>query len=93
MLANIVGVTTRSSAATVSDDTVLDVDGCSDISSLSKIFPSNSTGTSDDGRIISDEEGYRVIPTPKCNGVLDGGSYTISCIAINPGGRGRPSGP
>ena len=77
----------------MSDDTVLDVDGCSDISSLSKIFPSDSTRTSDDGRLISDEEGYKVIPTPKCDGVLDGGSSTITSIAINLGERGRPLGP
>jgi hypothetical protein len=86
-------VTAGSSVVAVSDDTVLDVDGCSDISSLSKRFPSDSTGASDGGRLISDEEGYRVIPTPNCDGVLDGGSSTISSIAIRPGGRGRPSGP
>jgi len=90
---NIVGVTAGSSAIAVSDDTVLDVDGCLDISSLSKRLPSDSTGASDGGRLISDEEGYRVIPTPNCDGVLDGGSSTISSIAIKPGGRGRPSGP
>ena len=82
-----------SSAVDMSDDTVLDVDDCSDISSLSKRLPSDSTGASAGGRLISDEEGYRVIPTPNCDGVLDGGSSTISSIAIRPGGRGRPSGP
>ena len=89
MPTNIVGVTAGSSAVVMSDDTVLDVDGCSNISSLSKRFPSDSTGASDNGRLISDEEGYRVIP----DGVLDGGSSTISSIAIKPGGRGKPSGP
>ena len=93
MLANIVRVAAGSSATAVSDDTVLNVDDCSDISILSKRFPSDSIGTSNNGRIIYDEEGYRVIPTPKCDGVLDGGSSTISSIAIKPGGRGRPSGP
>ena len=93
MLANIVGVTAGSSVVAVSDDIVLDVDGCSNISSLSKRLPSDSTGAFDGGRLISDEEGYRVIPTPNCDGVLDGGSSTISSIAIKPGGRGRPSGP
>ena len=89
---NIVGVAAGSSAVAVSDDTVLDVDGCSDISSLSKIFPSDSTGTSDSGRLISDEEGYRVTPTQNCDGVLDGGSSKISSITIKPSGRGRPLG-
>ena len=70
MPANIVGVTTGSSAVVVSDDTVLDVDGCSDIWSLSKRLPSNSTRTSTGGRPTSDEEGNRVTPTPKCVGVL-----------------------
>jgi len=93
MPAKIVGATAGSSVVAVLDDTVLDVNGCSDISSLSKIFPSGSIGVSDNGRLISDEEGYRVIPTPNCDGVLDGGSSTISSIAIRPGGRGRPSGP
>lgn len=92
MPTNIVGVIAGSSAVAVSDDTVLDVDGCSDISSLSKRFPSDSTGASDSGGLISDEEGYRVIPTPNCDGVLDGRSSTISSIAIKPGGRGRLSG-
>ena len=50
-------------------------------------------GASDNGILISDEEGYRVIPTPSCDGVLGGGSSTISSIAIRLGGRGRPSGP
>jgi len=68
---NIVGVTAGSSVIAVSDDTVLDFDGCSDISSLSKRFPSDSMGAFDNGRLISDEEGYRVIPTPNCDGVLD----------------------
>ena len=81
------------SAIAVSDDTVLDVNGRSDISSLSKRLPSDSIGASDGGRLISDEEGYRVIPTPNCDGVLDGGSSTIYSIAIRPGGRGRLSGP
>ena len=93
MPANIVGVTAGSSVVYVSDDTVLDVDGCSDISSLSKRLPSDSTGASDDDRLIFYEEGYRVIPTPNRDGVLDGGSFTISSIEIRPGGRGRPSGP
>ena len=93
MPTNIVGVTAGSSAIVVSDDTVLDVDGCSDISSLSKRLPSNCIGASDGGRLISDEEGYRVIPTPNRDGVLDGGSSKISSIEIRPGGRGRPSGP
>ena len=93
MPTNIVGVTAGSSAIAVSFDIVLDVDSCSDILSLSKRLPSDSTGASDNGRLISDEEGYRVIPTPNCDGVLDGGSSTISSIAIRPGGRGRPSGP
>ena len=55
----------------MSDDTILDVDNCSDISSLSKRFPSDSTGTSDNGTLIFYEEGYRVILAPKCDGVLD----------------------
>ena len=93
MPANIVGVTAGSFVVVVSDYTILDVDGCSYIYSLSKRLPSNSTGDSDSGRLISDEEGYRVIPTPNCDGVLDGGSSTISSIAIKLGGRGRPSGP
>ena len=84
-------MTVGSSDVVVSDDRVLDVDSCSDISSLSKILPGDSTGASDGGRLISDEEGYRVIPTPNYDGVLDGGSSTISSIAIRPGGRGRPS--
>jgi len=91
MPANIVGVIAGSSAVAVSDDIVLDVDSCSEISSLSKRLPSDSTGASDGGRLISDEEGYRVISTPNCDGVLDGGSSTISSIEIKPGGRGRPS--
>ena len=91
--ANIVGVTAGSSAVAVSFDTVLDVDGCSDILSLSKRLPSDSTGTSTGGRLTSDVEGNRVTPTPKCVGVLTCGSSTISSIAIRPGGRGRPSGP
>ncbi len=90
---NIVRVAVGGSTAAISDDTVLDVDGCPDILSLSKIFPSDSTGTCDEGRLTSDEEGYRVIPVPKCNGVLDGRSSTISSTTISPGGRGRPSGP
>ena len=61
MPVNIVGVTAGSSAVGVSDDTVLDVNSFSDISSLSKRFPSDSTGASDGGRLISDEEGYKVI--------------------------------
>ena len=93
MPTNIVGVTAGSSVVAVSDDIVLDVDGCSDSSSLSKRLPSDSTGASDDGRLIYDEEGYRVIPTPNCDGVLDGGSSTISSITIRPSGRGRPLGP
>ena len=92
MPANIVGVIAGSFVVVVSDDTVLDVDSCSNISSLSKRFTSNSTGASDNGRLIYDEEGYRVISTPNCDGVLDGGSSTISSIAIRPGGRGRSSG-
>lgn len=84
-------MTTGSSVVAALDDTVLDVGGCSDISSLSKIFPSDSTGPSAAGRLIYDEEGYRVIMTPNCDGVLDGGSSTISSIAIRPGERGRPS--
>ena len=92
MPANIVGVTAGSSVIVLLDDTVLDVDGCSDISSLSKRLPSDSTRDSNSGRLISDEEGYRVIPTPNCDGVLDGGSSTISSIAFRLGGRGRPSG-
>ena len=90
---NIVGVTAGSSAVAVLDNTVLDVDGCLDISSLSKRFPSDSTGASYGGKLISDEEGYRVISTPNFDGVLDGGSSIISSIAIRPGGRGKPSGP
>ena len=82
-----------SSAVAVSDDTVLDVDGCSDISSLSKRLPSNYTGVSAGGRLISNEEGYRVISNPNCNGVLDVGSSKISSIEIRLGGRGRLSGP
>ena len=82
-----------SSTIAASDDTVLDVDGCSDICSLSKRLPSDYTGASTGGRITSDEEGYRVIPTPNCDGVLDVGSSTISSIEIRPGGIGRPSGP
>ena len=82
-----------SSVITVSYDTVLYVDGCSDISSLAKRLPSVSTGASAGGRLTSDEEGYRVISTPNYNGVLDGGSSTISSIEIRPGGRGRPLGP
>ena len=91
MPASIVGVTVGSSAVAVSDDTILDFDGCSDISSLSKRLPSNSTGASNSGRLISNEEEKRVIPTPNCDGVLDGRSSTISSIAIKPDGRGRPS--
>ena len=64
MPTNIVGVTVGSSVVAVSGATVLDVDGCSDICSLSKRFPSDSTGTSAGGRLTSDE-GYRVTPTPK----------------------------
>jgi len=93
MPANIVGVTSGSFVVVVLDDTVLDVDGCSDISSLSKRLPSNSRGASDCDRLISDEEGYREISTPNCDGVLDGRSSTISSITIKAGGRGRPSGP
>ena len=93
MPANIVRVTAGSSAVAVSDDTVLDVDGCSDILSLSKRLSSDSTGTSSCGRLTSEEDGYRVIPTPNCDGVLDGRSSTISSIEIKPGGRGRPSSP
>ena len=93
MPVNIVGVTAGSSAVAVLDDTVLDVDDFSGISSLSKRFPSDSTGASNNGRLISVEEGYRMIPTPNCDGVLDGGSYTIYSIEISPGGRGGPLGP
>ena len=82
-----------SSVVAVSDDTVLDVDSCSDICSLSKRLPSDSTGAFAGGRLTSDEEGYRVIPTPNCDGVLVGGSSTISSMEIRPGGRGRLSGP
>ena len=66
-----------SSVVPVWDDTILDVDGHSDISSLSKIFPSDSIGASDNNRLISNEEGYRVIPTPNCDGVLDGGENDL----------------
>ena len=61
---NIVGVTAGSSAVTVSFDIVLDVDGCSDILSLSKRLPSDSTGTSTgDGQTFV-VAGNRVTPTP-----------------------------
>ena len=93
MPANIVGMTAGSSAVAVSFGTVLDVDGCSDILSLSNRLPSDSTGTSTGDRLTSDVEGNRVTRTPKCVGVLAYGSSTISSIAIKPGGRGRPSGP
>ena len=53
MPANIVGVTAGSSVVAVSFDTVLYVDGCSDILSLSKRLPSDSTGTSTRGRLTS----------------------------------------
>ena len=45
MPAKIIGVVVGGSATAVSDDTVLDVDGHSNISSLSKIFSSDSTRT------------------------------------------------
>ena len=67
MPANIVGVAAGGSAVAVSDDTVLDVDGCSDIFSLSNRFPSDSTGTSNGDGLTSDVEGNRVIPTPNCD--------------------------
>ena len=50
---NIVGVAAGGSATAASDDTVLDVDGCSDISNLSKRFPSDSTRTCDERRLTS----------------------------------------
>jgi hypothetical protein len=93
MPANIVGMTAGSSAVAVSFGTVLDVDGCSDIFSLSSRLPSDSSGTSLGDRLASDAVGSRVIPAPKCVGVVACGSSTISSIAIRPGGRGRPSGP
>lgn len=92
MPTNIVGVEAGSSAAAMLDDTVLDVDGCSNIFILSKRFLSDSSGTSDGRRLIFYEEGYRVIPAPNCDGALDGGSSTISSMEINLGERGRPSG-
>ena len=75
------------SVVAVSDETVLDVDGFSDISSLSKRLPSDSIGASAGGRLTSDEEGYRVIPTQNFDGGLVGGSSTISSMEIRPGGR------
>ena len=50
---NIVGVAVGGSATAASDGTILDVDGCSEISSLSKRFPSDSTRTCDEGRLTS----------------------------------------
>jgi len=58
-----------------------------------QILPSDSTRTWDEGELTSEVEGYRWIPVPKCDGLLDGRSSIISSIAINPGGRGRPLGP
>ena len=49
MPAKIVGIAEGAFAVAVSGDTVLDVDGCSDILSLSKIFLSDSSGTSEGG--------------------------------------------
>ena len=92
MSANIVEVAVGIFTAAVLDDTVLDVDGCSDILSLSKRFLINSSGISDGERITSNEEGYRVIPAPNYDGALDGGSSTISSMEINLGGRCRSSG-
>ena len=77
----------------MSVDTVLDVDGCSDMFSLSKIFPSDLIGTCNEKELTSVVEGCKWIPVPKCTGVLGGISSTISSIEINLGGRGRPSGP
>jgi len=81
------------STVVVSVDTVVDVDGCLDMFSLSKRFPSDSIGTCDEKELTFVVEGCKWIPVPKCTGVLGGRSSTISSIAINPGGRGRPSGP
>lgn len=61
MPANIVGVMAGSSVVDVLDDIVLDVDSCSDIYSLSIRLPSDSIGASDNGRLIYEEEVYRVI--------------------------------
>ncbi len=64
MLANIVGMIAGSSAVAVSFGTVLDVDGCSDISSLSKRFLSDSTGTSTCGGLTSKINEGRVMIIP-----------------------------
>lgn len=66
MPVNIIGVTTGSSIVTVSDNIVLDVDNCSDISSLSKILPSDCTGASDGGGLIYEEERYKVMEEVDC---------------------------
>ena len=65
MPANIVGLAAGTSAVAVSFGTVLDVDGCSDILSLSNKLPNDSSGTSGGDRQTSDAEGKRVVPTPK----------------------------
>ena len=60
------------SAAAVSDDKILDVDGCSDISSLSKRFLSDFTGTSTCGGLTSKINVGRVMIIPlKINFIND----------------------
>lgn len=65
---NIKEVATEDSAIAASNDTVLEVDDCLDMVSLSKSCPNDLTGTHDEERLKEANSGvarYKLIPVPK----------------------------